>query len=244
METNEDFHAGHRERLAEKFLKYPNAFYDYELLELLLFSFIPRRDTKPIAHALLRAFGSIKNVFSASVEELMTVEGVGKKTAQNIALNGRIYARIKESDLPVKGKRWMNIIEYGERLNECFAGATSEKFIVCFLNERYECFYILNYSDGSKATVSAELNEISRQIALKKPKNIIISHNHMSDEILPSGPDDTATEKFYLLCLAQGVAFTDHIIFGKSGGIYSYQYEGRLEKLENESTAIKAVKRL
>ena len=216
----------------------------HALLELLLFSFIPRRDTKPIAHALLRSFGSIKNVFNASVEELMTVDGIGKKTAQSIALNGKISARIKETDTPVKSKRWMNIIEYGERLNEYFAGATSEKFIVCFLNEKYECFYILNYSDGNKATVSAELNEISRQIALKKPKSIIISHNHTSDEILPSGPDDTATEKFYLLCLAQGVAFTDHLIFGKNGGIYSYKYEGRLNYLEENSTAIKAVKRL
>ena len=244
MDKSQDYRAGHRERLAERFLKSPDTVYDYELLELLLFSFIPRKDTKPIAHALIRTFGSVKNVFSATVEELTTVEGVGKKTAMGIALNGKIYSRIAETDKPVKNKRWMNIVEYGERLNEYFAGATSEKFLVCFLNDKYECFYTLTYSDGNKATVSAELSEISRQMALKKPKNIIISHNHMSDVTTPSRCDDTATEKFYVLCLAQGVTFTDHIIFSKSGGIYSYQYEGRLAKLENESAVIKAIKRL
>ena len=50
---------GHRERLKERFrARGAESFEDYELLELLLFRSLPRRDVKPIAKALIRRFGS------------------------------------------------------------------------------------------------------------------------------------------------------------------------------------------
>ena len=83
MATTKDFKQGHRERVRARFLREGlRPFQDYEVLELLLFYAVPRRDTKPIAHALIDKFGTLERVLCASVAELCTVEGVGKRTAE------------------------------------------------------------------------------------------------------------------------------------------------------------------
>lgn len=54
-----------------------DAFEEHQVLELLLFFALPRKDTNPIAHRLLKKFGSIAGVFNAPLSELQSVEGVG-----------------------------------------------------------------------------------------------------------------------------------------------------------------------
>ena len=70
-------HGGHRARMKEKLMLFGDQIFDdHELLEMLLYHAIPMRDTNPIAHRLLAVFGSVEGVFSATKEELMSVEGV------------------------------------------------------------------------------------------------------------------------------------------------------------------------
>ena len=81
-------HQGHRARQRKKLLENgPRAFADHELLEMLLYYAIPRRDTNELAHRLLERFGSLQGVFSAPVEELSTVEGVGENAAVLLSLS-------------------------------------------------------------------------------------------------------------------------------------------------------------
>ena len=81
-------HDGHRERLKERFIEHGlTSFNELNALEMLLFYAIPRKDTNPIAHALLDRFGSLNAVFDASVRELCEVEGIG----QNAAVQARLY---------------------------------------------------------------------------------------------------------------------------------------------------------
>ena len=89
MTAKENVHSGHRERIVDKFVAHPDSPSDHELLEILLFSFIPRKNTNDIAHNLLNRFGSIEKVFACSPTELITVEGIGKKTAERIILELR-----------------------------------------------------------------------------------------------------------------------------------------------------------
>ena len=86
----EGLHSGHRERLVNKFIEYPDSFSEHELLELFLFTVLPRKDTNETAHRLLQAFGNITKVFSASAEQLMAVKGVGKTIAAQIVLHSKI----------------------------------------------------------------------------------------------------------------------------------------------------------
>ena len=87
-------HDGHRERLRDCFLEHGlDSFHEVQALELLLFYAIPRRDTNPVAHALLDHFGSLDAVFAASERELCDVPGVGKSTAALILLVPQIFKR-------------------------------------------------------------------------------------------------------------------------------------------------------
>ena len=89
---------GHRDRLRERFRESGDrALADYELLELLLFSLIPRRDTKPIAKALLERFGSLPEIFGAPIERLMEVSGIGEIVATDLKLIGTISHRMLKS---------------------------------------------------------------------------------------------------------------------------------------------------
>ena len=90
----ENVHAGHRQRLKNKYLSSgADVLEPHELLELLLFYAVPRANPNPIAHALIKRFGSLKNVLTAPVEELTKVEGVGESSALLISLFPRVYCR-------------------------------------------------------------------------------------------------------------------------------------------------------
>ena len=97
MEEKENLHANHRSRMLEKFSNNPNSFSEHELLEMLLFPLIPRKNTNDVSHRLIKTFGSIKNVLNASPKELSSVYGIGAKTASSIALYGKIYEQITVS---------------------------------------------------------------------------------------------------------------------------------------------------
>ena len=77
MSEIENIHAGHRERMMKKVKDTPDGLLDYELLEILLFNMLPRINTNPLAHKLIKTFGSVEKVITASVDELMAIKGVG-----------------------------------------------------------------------------------------------------------------------------------------------------------------------
>ena len=93
MDKVENCHSGHRERMAEKFIIAPNAMLDHEVLEMLLFYVIPRKDTNKLAHRLIRVFGSLQNVLDRTPKELMMVDGVGKRTAVFLSLINTVAKR-------------------------------------------------------------------------------------------------------------------------------------------------------
>ncbi len=230
MKRGEDLHAGHRERVYNKFITNADAFSDHELLELMLFYFIPRKNTNEIAHRLIRAFGSLDKVFSASVEDLKTVDGIGEKTACAIALNGKFLKVIKGREVkkPVLG----NIGSVKEVLVKDFKGEPVESFVLYLLDKRYKLITTIEFCDKERDKVSADIPEIAKAFALHKPSFAIIAHNHPSGKVEPSHMDDTTTKKINLLCGAHGVRLVDHFIVSEEEDIYSYNGDGRLDKIK------------
>ena len=113
----ENIHAGHRQRLRKKFLQQgADSLEPHELLELLLFYAVPRANTNPTAHELLRQFGSLKNVLSAPVEDLVRVEGLGESSALLIALVARLYCRAMVDSM----EESRDILDTTERLGRYF----------------------------------------------------------------------------------------------------------------------------
>lgn len=232
METSSNIHAGHRERLNEKLLSNPSTLNDHELLEALLFCAIPRVDTNPLAHTLIKQFGSIENVFTATTNQLVQVKGVGRKTARLIICVGEMYRRIKSSN-PNKVVMY-TLSDVKKNLLGFYANSIVEKFVVSFLNKRYELIKNLEFCDYEQSKVGLDVQKIAEEFAIHKPTYVVLSHNHVSGNINPSSEDKLSTKKILIVCELYGVKLIDHVIV--SGNmIYSFYSEGLLDQLKKQT---------
>ena len=231
----EGVHSGHRERLVKKFTEFPDSFSDHELLEMFLFPLFPRKDTNEIAHRLIKSFGSIKNVFNATAEQLKTVNGVGEKTAAYIVLYGKMFRKT----VNVPQKQVLNpFTSFENTKREMFAlfdGQKTEKFYFFLLNGNYEVVFQMEYQGNDDYSVFADTAEIAKTISVHKAKFAIMAHNHPSGSVSPSDADDEATRKFYILCKLHGVNLVDHIIVAKDN-LFSYFSDGKINLIK-ETTA-------
>ncbi len=198
-----------------------------------MFSVIPRKDTNAIAHRLIGLFGNITKVFEATAEELMTVEGVGKRVAGEIVALGRVLQIIKSKENS-EGSIWYSVHSKRDELIALFKNQIEEKFVLVLLNGKRKEITKLGYEDKNKGTVSAEIPEIAKAIALHKPKFAIMLHNHPSSNPLPSEFDDIATMKINLLCSMHGVNLSDHVIVAGEE-LYSYHLSGRMDYIKSTS---------
>ena len=235
MKEKENVHAGHRERTIENFLKNTDGFSDHQILEILLFFVLPRVDTNPLSHRLLKYFGDLKGVFSATNEQLLMVDGVGNKTAAFILSIGKVLQRIE-------GKKQKELLFSTPKATKdyfinLFDGAVSEKFVLLLLDKKYKLLRKIEFADNDKNRVSAELPEVVSAINIYKPTYAIVAHNHLSGNCLPSKEDDFATKKLNLICDLHDINLLDHVIVsGKQ--CYSYKDNDLLEKIKKENSLV------
>lgn len=225
----QSLHKGHRERLMQKFDKNPEVLSDHELLEAILFMMIPRVDTNPIAHKLIRVFGSLSAVFNASPNELCSVSGVGKETALKLHLIGKTYERVaKQKVTKKKINSHSDIIEH---VVAEFSNLKKERCKIYLLNSRFGIINSIVYEDNEYGKVEAEPKEVLTAISAVKPKFILIAHNHPSGSLKPSVRDDYTTATFIKLCELLNVDVIDHIIVADDE-YYSYSSSGHLDEIK------------
>ena len=204
-------HDGHRERRRQQFLAHGlEPFAEHEALELLLYYAVPRRDTNAIAHALLQKFGSLDAVFSAPVEELMRVEGVGESAAVLIRLVVPLYRRIRLS----AGQE--TILNSTERAGEFFlgrfAGEKREIMYQACLDAKGKLLNVQKLSAGDVNFVHADIRRIVENALLTRASAVILAHNHPSGVALPSEDDNATTLQVQDVLQSVGVRLFDHII--------------------------------
>lgn len=227
----EGLHSGHRERLINKFIEYPDSFSEHELLELFLFTVLPRKDTNETAHRLLQAFGNITKVFSASAEQLMAVKGVGKTIAAQIVLYSKIMQKLGSADKNRENKPFTSFDTIKTEVSAMFAGVKTEKLYFILLNEALEKVFCIDFVGNNDEEVFADTTEIARALSAHKAKFAIMAHNHPSGNANPSIADDSATKKFCLVCDVYGIKLVDHIIVADKK-VFSYYGEGRLDYIK------------
>ncbi|MCM1368706.1 MAG: hypothetical protein NC184_07875 [Roseburia sp.] len=88
-----NIHGGHRQRMRESAKRDAelDSFSDVELLEMLLAYFVPRKDTNPVAHALLDKFGTLLAVFRAPKDELYKIPSITHRAADLISMLSAVY---------------------------------------------------------------------------------------------------------------------------------------------------------
>lgn len=216
-------HDGHRDRLRSRFLEHGlDSFNELNALELLLFYAIPRKDTNPIAHALLDRFGSLHGVFDAGIRELTEVEGVGESAAALIKLIPQIVRKsyISRCDSnPVI----TNSKEAAEYLVPRFLYEKDEFILLLCLDSRKRLISCTEIGRGVVNSVDINVRRIA-EIALKsRASYIMISHNHPDSTVLPSREDDYVTHQVYNTMQSIGIPLMDHIIV--SGEEYSSYFD-------------------
>lgn len=205
-------HDGHRERKREQFRQHGiDAFADHEVLELLLFYAIPRRDTNPIAHALLERFGGLEQVLAAPLEELEKVPGMGPGAATLIKLAPQVVRRARLSAVANE-----KILDTTERLGafflEQFVAQHNEVMYQLCLDAKGRLLSCQKVCEGDVSGVSLNLRKIVENALRCNAVLVALSHNHPSGVALPSQEDIAATRQVQAALETIGVRFADHII--------------------------------
>lgn len=231
-------HEGHRNRMFLKLNTADDALLDHETLEIFLFGVIPRKNTNLIAHSLLQTFGSLENVFSATYEQLMEVEGVGCATANHIKATGVIFSRMINGKKSIKAK-FDSIGSIKQVVSERFKDCAVEKLEIYLLNKANQIIMIKTYCEDNRDKVVLDPQEFSSLIIKSKPQSVVLAHNHVSGNEKPSLKDNEMTKQCALMLSAHNVNLYDHIIYSE-GKIYSYFLMGEMQKI-NEQYNIKNI---
>ena len=205
-------HDGHREKMRQRFLKSGlDAFADHEALELLLYYAIPRRDTHPIAHALMERYGSLSAVLTAPVEDLKKVEGVGESAAILLKLAPQLYRKAKMSD--AEQETVLSSVErVGAYLLERFAGEKNEVVYQLCLDRKGKLLVCKKLGEGGVTSADLDIRRLVENALLTGASAVVLAHNHPSGVALPSRDDYAATDRAKTALAVVGVALADHII--------------------------------
>lgn len=217
-------YAGHRDRLRERFLNAPDSLPDYELLELLLFMAIPRRDVKPIAKQLIARFGSLNGVLHANRADLESVDGISETTATAIKAIQAAGLRMLKQDLSGRTilNSWQRLLDY---LQASMAHEAREHFRLLFLNKKNELIADEIQQSGTVDHTPAYPREIMKRALELGATALILVHNHPSGDATPSQADIEMTK---LICAAAKpftIIVHDHLIVSR-GGVTSFKSLG------------------
>ena len=205
-------HDGHREKMRQRFMTGGlDAFADHEILELLLYYAIPRRDTNPIAHALMERYGSLPAVLAAPMEDLKRTEGIGESAAVLLHLVPQVCRRARLAQ--VEEDQVLNSSERaGASLLECFDGESREVIYQLCLDRKGKLLACKRLGEGSVASADLGVRRLVENAILTGASAVILAHNHPSGVALPSDGDYTATMRVRAALNAIGIELADHII--------------------------------
>ena len=205
-------HDGHREKMRARFLAGGlEGFAPHEALELLLYYAIPRRDTNPIAHALMERYGSLSAVLNAPVEDLKKVEGIGESAAVLIHMVAQLSRKASLADA-ARETILNSSQQAGQYLLTLFAGKKRETVYQLCLDQKGKLLACKRLGEGGVSAAVLDIRQVVENAILTSASAVILSHNHPSGIALPSREDYAVTDRAKAALETIGVALTDHII--------------------------------
>jgi DNA repair protein RadC len=213
----EPHYAGHRERLRERFVSGgAGALPDYELLELVLYAAIPRRDVKPLAKALLAKFGSFADVIAAPRERLLEMEGIGEGAVAQLKIVEAAALRLSKTK--VLGRpalsSWQALLDY---CAAAMARNPHEEFRILFLDRKNALIADEVQGQGTVDHTPVYPREIVKRALELSASAIILVHNHPSGDPTPSRADIEMTREIVAAAKALRIAVHDHLVVARAG---------------------------
>ncbi len=209
---NDNPHKNHRARLRETFIKVgADGMPEHNILELLLFYSIPRKDTNELAHKLIKEFGSLSRVFDASYEQLLDIDGMGESSALLISLIPDICKRYIEGK--TKGKINLSDPQDAQNyLKEKFYGCKTEVFYMLCLDGVGNLINCCKIGEGTTGTVLIDKRVVMQTAFRNDADKVIFAHNHPNGIAAPSREDLELTSDFSSVLSSVGIRLADHII--------------------------------
>lgn len=216
----ENVHKNHRQRLREKFSNaveegnVDSVLEDHELLELLLFTAIPRKNTNDLAHFLMNEFGSLSGVVDADIQQLMSVDGIGEQAATVIKLISSLVKRYINDVNDIKNARLtpLNINSYIKNL---FYGHTNEIAYLLFLDKDCVVKKIKRLTSGTVNSTPIYPREVVKLAVNERYPYVILAHNHPNSNSMPSSADMEITKIVDKALSFVEVRLVDHVIVAK-----------------------------
>lgn len=215
---------GHRERLKKRFLNHPESLQDYELIELLLFYAIPRKDVRSLAKSLLKEAGNVRNLL-AHIPTLVSSPDSPIKVTSNTAVLLRLVPEIAKHLLKAElhGKpiisSWMQLLDY------CFLTLSAEKYekmLVMYLNTKNCIIKEEVIAEGNLDAVGTDLSYLIRRAIECGAASLLLAHNHPSGHLQPSKADIDVTKKLEKMARVLNLHVYDHLLVSHKG-VYSFR---------------------
>ncbi len=198
---------------------------DHNLLELLLFYSIPRKDTNELAHKLIATFGSLNRVFDATYEQLLEIDGMGESSALLVSMIPAVCRRYIEGSQT--GKVCLSepeaAIEYVKK--KFYGNNKIESFYVLCLDSTGNLLNCCKVGEGSAGTVSVDKRTVLEIVLRNSADKVIFAHNHPNGIAAPSRDDIKLTNDFSLLFSNMGVRLADHIIVAGDDAMSMFSIE-------------------
>ena len=216
---------GHRDRLRRRYREAgAHALADHELVELYLFEFIPRVDTKPMAKELLDRFGNLEGVLNATALELRGIRGIGPKAADAMSVLASIHRRSLENRVYEKVvlSSWKELSDYlhaelGAYLRAEMGFLPREQFRALYLNKKNALIANEVLGEGTVDHAPAYPREVIKRAIELSATAVILVHNHPSGDPTPSRADIHMTQQIMEAGKPLGLVVHDHIVMGRDG---------------------------
>lgn len=217
----------HRARLRERFLLGgADALPDYELLELVLFRAIPRRDVKPLARKLLETFGDFNATLSAPRQRLLDIDGVGEAVLTELKIVKAAAHRLARSRVLNRQvvSSWDALIAYCQT---AMAHQDIEQFRILFLDRKNVLIADEPQARGTVDHVPVYPREVVKRALELNASALILVHNHPSGDPVPSQADIDMTAQIAQAAEVMGITLHDNLVIGRNGEL-SFRSEGLL----------------
>lgn len=223
-------HEGHRERLKKRFQKEGlDHFAPHEVLELLLFYCIPRKDTNEIAHGLIKRFGTLPGVLNAPAAELCKVPGMGENAAAFLTLLKQLHRYYEVSN--AQDGPLTDIDACGKYLLPKFSDQRNEVVYLLCLDAKCKVLDCIKVGEGSVNSAAVPIRRIVEMALGSNATSVVLAHNHPSGIAIPSHEDKFTTHRLALALRAVEIELVDHIVVA-DGDYVSFTLSGLYDSKE------------
>jgi len=230
--NNNTPHVSHRQRMYDRYLKTDlDSFAPHEALELMLYYAIPRKDVNPIAHELIKTFGSFANVLDAHPIDLVKVSNVSTRCAVYLNMFPKIM-RLYNTQKSSSSEPLDSVSKVINFLSDNFYGLNKEVFYLLCLDSNCRLKQFVKIGVGESSELHIHPKAIVETALRYNSSQVIFSHNHPSGVTNPSNEDISFTRKLAVIMTTIDIPVIDHIILSDSS-TYSFARQGQMKSIDN-----------